>query len=92
MHHDLLRDARFWSFLLLIDQDLAKTARERGRIHYTNLWSSRSAEAKARFKAGLTIPWSAVAALNYGRGSYVADGRQYGATDVGISRLRFKPT
>lgn len=62
------------------------------RIHYTNLWSSRSAEYKARFKAGLTIPWSAVAALNYGRGSYVADGRQYGATDVGISRLRFKPT
>ena len=38
MHHDLLRDARFWSFLLLIDQDLAKIARERdvscnGRLH-----------------------------------------------------------
>jgi hypothetical protein len=30
MHHDLLRDGRFWSFLLSIDQDLVKNAREKG--------------------------------------------------------------
>ncbi len=62
------------------------------RIHYTPLWNSRSAEYKTQFKADLKIPWSAAAALNYGGGSYVADGRQYGAADVGVSRLRFKPT
>ena len=40
MHHDLLRDARFWSFLLLIDQDLAKTARERGCACHGRLHSA----------------------------------------------------
>jgi hypothetical protein len=30
MHHDLLRDAGFWLFLLVIDQALAKSAREKG--------------------------------------------------------------
>ena len=41
MHQDLLRDARFWSFLLVIDQALAKSVREKGcpcsgRLHSAN--------------------------------------------------------
>jgi len=30
MYHDLLDDARFWSFLFVIDQDLAEKARKQG--------------------------------------------------------------
>jgi hypothetical protein len=30
MHHGLLRDAKFWAFLLSIDEDLAKSVREKG--------------------------------------------------------------
>jgi hypothetical protein len=30
MHHDLLRNAEFWQFLLVIDQALAKSVREQG--------------------------------------------------------------
>jgi hypothetical protein len=30
MYHDLPRDARFWSFLLAIDEDLAETTRKQG--------------------------------------------------------------
>jgi hypothetical protein len=30
MHHDLLRDVAFWCFLLSIDRDFAKSARESG--------------------------------------------------------------
>jgi hypothetical protein len=38
MYHDLLRDARFWSFLTDVDRDLAETARREacpcgGRLH-----------------------------------------------------------
>ena len=38
MYHDLLRDARFWSFLTDVDRDLAETARRQacrcgGRLH-----------------------------------------------------------
>jgi hypothetical protein len=41
MYHDLPRDASFWSFLLSIDQDLAKTTRQEacpcgGRLHSAN--------------------------------------------------------
>ena len=41
MYHDLPRTARFWSFLLAIDQDLAETARKGGcpcggRLHRAN--------------------------------------------------------
>jgi hypothetical protein len=41
MYHDLPRDARFWSFLFAIDQDLAETARKNacpcgGRLHCAN--------------------------------------------------------
>jgi hypothetical protein len=41
MYHDLPRRARFWSFLLAIDQDLAETARKQGcpcggRLHSAN--------------------------------------------------------
>ena len=41
MHHDLLRDAEFWQFLLGIDQALAKDARKPGcpcggRLHWAN--------------------------------------------------------
>ena len=41
MYHDLPRTARFWSFLLAVDQDLAETAREGGcpcggRLHSAN--------------------------------------------------------
>ena len=62
------------------------------RIRYTSLWTSRTADYKKAFKDGLKIPWGAAASLNYGSGSYVADGRQYGAADVGVSRLRFRAT
>lgn len=62
------------------------------RISYTSLWQSRTDEYKATFKAGLKIRWSVASALNYGSGSYVADGRLYGAADVGVSRLRFEPS
>jgi hypothetical protein len=30
MHHDLLRDVQFWQFLLSIDRDSARAAREKG--------------------------------------------------------------
>ena len=38
MYHDLLRDARFWLFLVDVDRDLAETARQQacpcgGRLH-----------------------------------------------------------
>jgi hypothetical protein len=41
MYHDLPRHARFWSFLLSIDHDLAETARQKacpcgGRLHRAN--------------------------------------------------------
>ena len=41
MYHDLPRDARFWSFLFAVDQDLAETARKNacqcgGRLHCAN--------------------------------------------------------
>jgi hypothetical protein len=41
MYHDLPRAARFWSFLLAIDQDLAEEARKKacscgGRLHRSN--------------------------------------------------------
>jgi hypothetical protein len=41
MYHDLPRAARFWSFLLLVDQDLAETTRQKacpcgGRLHCAN--------------------------------------------------------
>ena len=41
MYHDLPRDARFWSFLFTIDQDLAETTRKQGcpcggRLHRAN--------------------------------------------------------
>ena len=41
MYHDLPRDARFWSFLLAIDEDLAETTRKQGcpcggRLHSAN--------------------------------------------------------
>jgi len=41
MYHDLLRDARFWSFLTDVDGDLAETARQQacpcgGRLHRAN--------------------------------------------------------
>jgi hypothetical protein len=41
MYHDLPRDARFWSFLLAVDLDLAETARKKacscgGRLHCAN--------------------------------------------------------
>jgi len=41
MYHDLPHAARFWSFLLTIDQDLAETARKKacpcgGRLHCAN--------------------------------------------------------
>jgi hypothetical protein len=41
MYHDLPRDARFWSFLLAVDQDLAEAARKGGcpcggRLHSAN--------------------------------------------------------
>jgi hypothetical protein len=41
MYHDLPRDARFWSFLLSVDQDLAETARKKacscgGHLHCAN--------------------------------------------------------
>lgn len=41
MYHDLLRDARFWSFLFDVDCDLAETARQQacpcgGRLHRAN--------------------------------------------------------
>ena len=41
MYHDLPRTARFWSFLLAIDQDLAETTRKEGcpcggRLHSAN--------------------------------------------------------
>jgi hypothetical protein len=41
MYHDLPGDARFWSFLLSVDQDLAETARKNacpcgGRLHRAN--------------------------------------------------------
>jgi hypothetical protein len=41
MYHDLPRAARFWSFLLSIDQDLAETTRKKGcpcggRLHCAN--------------------------------------------------------
>jgi hypothetical protein len=41
MYHDLPRDARFWSFLLTVDQDLAETARKKacscgGHLHCAN--------------------------------------------------------
>jgi hypothetical protein len=41
MYHDLMRDASFWAFLFSIDQDLAKTTREKacpcgGRLHCAN--------------------------------------------------------
>jgi hypothetical protein len=41
MYHDLPRDARFWSFLSTVDQDLAKIARKKacscgGRLHCAN--------------------------------------------------------
>ena len=41
MYHDLPRTARFWSFLLAIDQDLAETTRKKacpcgGRLHCAN--------------------------------------------------------
>jgi hypothetical protein len=41
MYHDLPGDARFWSFLLAVDQDLAETARKKacpcgGRLHRAN--------------------------------------------------------
>ena len=41
MYHDLLRDASFWSFLYAVDQDLAKTACQKGcrcggRLHRAN--------------------------------------------------------
>jgi hypothetical protein len=41
MHHDLVRDAGFWLFLLSVDKDLAQIARENGclcggRLHCAN--------------------------------------------------------
>jgi hypothetical protein len=41
MHHDLPRDANFWSFLFSIDQDLAESTRQKacpcgGRLHCAN--------------------------------------------------------
>jgi hypothetical protein len=41
MYHDLPRDARFWSLLFTLDQDLAETARKKacacgGRLHCAN--------------------------------------------------------
>jgi hypothetical protein len=41
MYHELPRAARFWSFLLAIDQDLAEEARKKacscgGRLHRSN--------------------------------------------------------
>ena len=41
MYHDLPRAARFWSFLLMIDQDLAEETRKKacpcgGRLHSSN--------------------------------------------------------
>jgi len=41
MYHDLPRDARFWSLLFTLDQDLAETARKKacpcgGRLHCSN--------------------------------------------------------
>jgi hypothetical protein len=41
MYHDLPRTARFWSFLLLVDRDLAETTRQKacpcgGRLHCAN--------------------------------------------------------
>jgi hypothetical protein len=41
MYHDLLRDARFWLFLVDVDRDLAETARQQacscgGRLHRAN--------------------------------------------------------
>ena len=41
MYHDLPRTARFWSFLLAVDQDLARTIRKNGcscggRLHCAN--------------------------------------------------------
>jgi len=59
------------------------------RIHYTALWTSRRPEQKTAFKAGLRIRWSPAEDLDYGGGWYVAEGREYGAAAVGVSRLRF---
>ena len=41
MYHDLPRAARFWSFLLLVDRDLAEAIRQKacpcgGRLHSAN--------------------------------------------------------
>ena len=41
MYHDLPRTARFWSFLLTVDQDLAEETRKKacpcgGRLHSAN--------------------------------------------------------
>ncbi len=48
MYHDLPRTARFWSFLLAIDQDFAEEARKKacpcgGRLHCTTTSASRAA-------------------------------------------------
>jgi len=58
-------------------------------IYYTSLWHAQSDAYKAEFTRGLRIPWSRAAAPNYGGGRYVDDGREYGQSSVGISRLRF---
>jgi hypothetical protein len=55
MYHDLPRSARFWPFLLAIDQDLAETTRKAGcpcgGSRYNMMLSSgggsRNAEKKA---------------------------------------------
>lgn len=59
-------------------------------IRYTPLWHSRTAAEQAAFNKKLRINWGPVAPLNYGRGSYVAEGHEYGAASVAVSRLRFK--
>lgn len=71
------------------DKSIA-AARFNLRIYYTDLWRARTPEQQTKFKTGLRISWGTANALNYGRGAYVTEDRQYGATSVGVSRLRFK--
>jgi hypothetical protein len=59
-------------------------------IRHTQLWHSRSAQFQADFEKKLKVQWSDAAPVDYGSGSYVDDGHQYGAASVGVSRKRFK--
>ena len=59
MYHDLPRAARFWSFLLAVDQDLAETTRKQGcpcggRLHCANY--PRQAAGHSRPASRATAP------------------------------------